>query len=129
MWKYIFPIFILASSQAHAITTEEKQGEAAGRYFGAIILASEFSKTPCGKTANLGDKLINTNKAIENIKTKFNNIKAGDLEKAFSKSEEQRQRKEMKELLATMNLDNCDLAKKTIIQFIEKEIQNWQITK
>ena len=129
MWNYFFIIIVLLSYNVHAATSEENQGLSAGRYFGAIILASEFSNTQCGKTANLSDKLTNTNKAIEDIKTKFKNVKKSDIEKAFSKNEEQRQRKEMKELLATMNLEKCDLAKQTLIPFIEKEIQNWQSIK
>ena len=129
MRNYCFLIVVLLSCKVHAATTEEIQGLAAGRYFGAIILASEFSKTQCGKTANLSDKLTNTNKAVDDIKAKVKNVKKSDLEQAFSINEEQRQRKEMKELLATMNLEKCDLAKQTLIPFIEKEIQNWQSIK
>jgi len=129
MRNYFFIILVLLSNKVHAATTEEIQGAAAGRYYGAIVLASEFSKTACGKTANLSEQLTNTNLAVKEIKNKFINIKSDELEKAFSKSEELKQRQEMRELLGTMKLDKCDLAKQTLIPFIEKEIQSWKLLK
>ena len=126
MWKNFILAIALVSSQAYAITTEEKQGVAAGRYFGAIILASEFSKTSCGKTANLSERLTNTSLAVAEIKKKFQNIDSKELGKAFSKNEELKQRQEMRDFLSTMKLDKCDLAKQTLIPFIEKEIESWK---
>ena len=126
MWKYFFPVLAIVGSQAHAITTEEKQGVAAGRYFGAIILASEFSKTSCGKTANLSERLTNTSLAVDEIKKRFQNIDSKELGKAFSKNEELKQRQEMRDFLGTMELNKCDLAKQTLIPYIEKEIESWK---
>ncbi len=123
---YIVTILIFVSCNVHALTTEEIQGAVAGRYYGAIILGSEFSKTTCGKTANLNDKLTNTSLAIKEIKDRFIKAKYEDAIKFFSKSEELKQRQEMRDLLGSMKLDKCDLAKQTLIPFIEKEIKNWK---
>jgi hypothetical protein len=35
----------------------------------------------------------------------------------------------MRKLLASMNLEKCELATKTLLPFIEKEIQNWHSIK
>jgi hypothetical protein len=126
MWKHLIAVIALVGSQAYAITTEEKQGEAAGRYFGAIVLASEFSKTSCGKTAKLSERLTNTSLAVDEIKKRFQNIDSKELGKAFSKNEELKQRQEMRDFLGTMKLDKCDLAKQTLIPYIEKEIESWK---
>jgi hypothetical protein len=126
MWKYFFVVFFFFSFKVGAETAEEMQGSAAGRYYGAIVLASEFSKTPCGKTANLSDELTNTSLAVKTIRERFTKAKSGDADKFFSKSEELKQRQEMRDLLGSMKLDKCDLAKQTLIPFIEKEVKNWK---
>ena len=126
MWKYFVIVIFFFSLKVGAETAEEMQGAAAGRYFGAIVLASEFSKTPCGKTANLSDELTNTSLAVKTIRERFNKAKSGDVDKFFSKSEEFKQRQEMRDLLGSMKLEKCELAKKTLIPLIEKEIKAWK---
>jgi hypothetical protein len=126
MWKYIFFVIVFFSFMVGAETTEEMQGSAAGRYYGAIVLASEFSKTSCGKTANLSDQITNTSIAVKEIRDRFTKAKSGDADKFFTKSEELKQRQEMRDLLGSMKLDKCDLAKQTLIPFIEKEVKNWK---
>jgi hypothetical protein len=113
-------------NSAHSLPLDDKRGAIAGRFYGAVILASEFTKTSCGKTANFNIKYISVDGAVLEIKSKYSDIPANEIDIAFSKQEEFKQREEMRKLLNSMKLENCDSAKSTLVPFINSEIDKWK---
>lgn len=124
--KYIVAaLTILAPIMSLAQTDIERKAGIAGEYYGAVILADEFSKTSCGKTAALSSRYTNVALAVSDIKRKFPSSIAKEIDNAFSKTEENSKRKEMRELLGMMKLDKCDLAKSTLQQVFDNAANKW----
>lgn len=120
--------FLIAfiSLTLNAETEVERKGSIAGRYLGAVVLADEFSKTNCGRTANLVDSYKNVAKAVLEIKSKSSEVSKKELDVAFSEIEIQKQRQEMRELISTMKLEKCDEVKKVLLTFFENEARKWK---
>jgi hypothetical protein len=119
-----FCCFFLCNASI-AQTEIEKRAGIAGEYFGAVILADEFSKTQCGRTASLSSRYTSVPMAVSEIKRKFPSSLAKEIDNAFSKNEENTKRIEMRELLGMMKLEKCDLAKSTLQQIFDKAANKW----
>lgn len=119
-------LIVFISLTLNAETEVERKGLIAGRYLGAVVLADEFSKTNCGRTANLADNYRNVAKAVLEIKSKSSEVSKKELDVAFSEIEIQKQRQEMRDLISTMKLEKCDEVKKVLLTFFENEAEKWK---
>ncbi len=126
---FIFVLSLIMVSTVLSQSENEKRGAIAGRYIGAVVLADEFSKTKCGATANFSDHQLNVGKAISNVKSKFIGVSASELDTAFSTTQIQIIRQEMRELISTFKPEKCEEAKRTLINFVNGEINKWNAFK
>ena len=123
---FIFILLFCQSAISNAESNMERKAGIAGKYWGATILADEFSKTPCGRTANLSERYGNVKRAVFEIRAKLPLSMKAEIDQAFSIGEEQKARTEMRELIAMMDLNKCELAKKLIIQKSSEAELNWR---
>ena len=120
-------LFLLSISIAsHAETEVELKAGVAGKYWGAVIMAAEFAKTSCGRTANLDQRYTNVQRVVSEIRTKFSASLKSEMDRAFSYSEEQKARAEMRDLLAMMDLSKCETAKSVILTTFQTAESNWR---
>ena len=123
---FIFSFLFSFSIASHAETEVERKAGIAGRYWGAVILVGEFAKTSCGRTANLDERFISVQRVVSEIRAKFAVSMKSEMDQGFSYVEEQKVRAEMRDLLATMDLNKCETAKSTIIPMLRTAESNWR---
>ena len=123
---FTFLFLFTISITSHAETEVERKAGIAGKYWGAVIMAAEFAKTSCGRTANLDDRFTNVQRVVSEIRAKFSASLKSDMDRAFSYSEEQKARAEMRDLLAMMDLNKCEAAKSVIVTTFRTAESNWQ---
>lgn len=123
---FTFLLLFTISITAYAETEVERKAGIAGRYWGAVILVGEFAKTPCGRTANLDERFISVQRVVSEIRAKFPVSMKSEMDRGFSYNEEQKVRAEMRDLLATMDLNKCETAKSTIIPMLRTAESNWR---
>ena len=113
-FKIISSILLLLSTSVFAQTQIEHKAGIAGEYWAAVLLVDEFSKSKCGKNFKFDDKQTNSARAIREIKFKFPQSMANEIDDAFSKSEEANQRKQLRAQVNDMGFNKCDLAMKVV---------------
>jgi hypothetical protein len=126
---FTFLLFLTASIASHAETEVERKAGIAGKYWGAVIMAAEFAKTSCGRGANLDEHYTNVQRVVSEIRAKFSASLKSDMDRAFSYSEEQKARAEMRDLLAMMDLSKCETAKSMVITLFRTAESNWRAVK
>jgi len=125
----LFLLISIISITSHAETEVERKAGIAGKYWGAVIMASEFAKTSCGKRANLDERYTNVQRVVSEIRGKFPAALKSEMDQAFSYSEEQKARGEMRELLSMMDLSKCETAKSVILTTFQTAESNWRAVK
>lgn len=104
----------------------ERKAEIAGKYWGAIIMASEFKKTECGKTLSIGKKWTDVDGAAREIKSSFPASVQNDLDLMFSKSQESRFRTEQQSMLSKVTPEKCDAAKNVFWTIFDGAATAWK---
>ncbi len=99
------------STSLHAQPTLESKGEIAGKYWAAIISASEFKKSECGKLISIAKKWTDVDSATREIKLSFPSFVQNDLDQLFSKSREKLIRAELQSIYSKVTPDKCEAAK------------------
>ena len=125
----LFLLIFTISIASHAETEVERKAGVAGKYWGAVIMAAEFAKTSCGRGANLDERYTNVQRVVSEIRTKFSASLKSEMDRAFSYSEEQKARAEMRDLLAMMDLNKCEAAKSVIVTTFRTAESNWRAIK
>jgi hypothetical protein len=125
----LFLLMLTISIASHAETEVERKAGIAGKYWGAVIMASEFAKTSCGKRANLDQRFTNVQQVVSEIRTKFSASLKSEMDQAFSYGEEQKARAEMRDLLTMMDLSKCETAKSMVITLFRTAESNWRAVK
>ena len=125
----LFLLMLTISIASHAETEVERKAGVAGKYWGAVIMAAEFAKTSCGRTANLDERFTNVQRVVSEIRAKFPAALKSEMDQAFSYSEEQKARAEMRELLGTIDSHKCETAKSMVTTTFRTAESNWRAIK
>ena len=123
---FIFLLLFNLSIASHAETEVERKAGIAGKYWGAVIMAAEFAKTSCGRGANLDERYTNVQRVVSEIRAKFPASLKFDMDQAFSYSEEQKARAEMRDLLGTIDSSKCETAKSMVTTTFRTAESNWR---
>lgn len=107
-------IILLLNSTVFAQTQNEQKAGIAGEYWAAVLLVDEFSKSKCGKNFKFDYRQTNSARAIREIKSKFPQSMAKEIDDAFSKSEEINQRNQLRAQVNDMGFNKCDAAMKVV---------------
>jgi hypothetical protein len=114
------------STSLFAQTSLERKAEIAGKYWGAVIMASEFKKTECGKTLSIGKKWTDVDGATREIKSSFPVSVQSDLDQFFSKSQESRYRMEQHSMFSKVTPDKCEAAKNVFWTVFDSAATAWK---
>ena len=119
-------LILTISITSYAETEVERKAGIAGKYWGAAIMAAEFAKTSCGRGANLDERYTNVQRVVSEIRAKFSASLKSDMDRAFSYSEEQKARAEMRDLLGTIDSSKCETAKSMVTTTFRTAESNWR---
>lgn len=122
-------ITFLTISTSYAQTTLDKKGEAAGKYWGAIIMANEFKKTPCGMDLSLDSKWTNVTAAKQEIINSFPASVHQEINSAFSPQYEASNRDRFNQMFGKVSSNNCVEAQTIFYNLFDDAVTRWQAIK
>ena len=107
----------------------DKKGEAAGKYWGAIIMADEFKKSYCGSSLNLARKWTDLPAAEKEIKNNFPASAQDEISTALSSQYETSARADWKARWSKIDPNKCIEARKIFYNLFDGAVQQWQTIK
>ena len=110
-----------------AQTSQElRKAEIAGAYWGAVIMASEFKKTECGKGISIGRKWTDVDAATREILSNFPASTQSQIAPYFSKQRERSARVEMYSIWVIVASEKCEGAKKLFWNQFDVAVRAWE---
>ncbi len=125
----ISSVLLFFCSTVFSQTQIEYKAGIAGEYWAAVLLVDEFSKSKCGKNFKFDDRQTNSARAIREIKFKFPQSMANEIDDFFSKSEEANQRKQLRAQVNDMGFNKCDLAMKVVTTAYSNSVKKFDAMK
>ena len=104
----------------------DQKGEAAGRYWGAIIMANEFKKNICGKDINLASKWTNVAGAKQEIINSFPTSMHQEINSVFTTEYEASARARFEKMWSKVDPNKCAESQAIFYNIFDAAVTQWQ---
>lgn len=126
---FTFLLILTISITSYAETEMERKAGVAGKYWGAVIMASEFKKTNCGNSIKIDNKWIDVDRASLEIKSRFPESSQIELNQAFSFQKESEYRKRTYLEWSKIPPEKCIGARTLFWTIFDSAVTDWQAIK